>query len=110
MARALCTRHATVERGRHGACTFSLSMMNRMRILISLLSLSVAASLGACSSRTQQNAKSTANSAAEDTEEGAENAADETGEAVEEGAEATGEAVENAGDEVEDATDKEGPE
>lgn len=89
---------------------FCSAMMNTMRIFVSILSLSVAASLGACSSRTQQNAKSTADSAAEDTEEGAESAADETGEAVEEGAEATGEAVENAGDEVEEATDEEGPE
>lgn len=82
-----------------------------MRTISSILSIAVALGAGTalgCSSRTQQNAKETTSSAAEDVEEGSENAADETGEAVEEGAEETGEAVEEAGDEVEEATDKEG--
>jgi len=89
---------------------FPGAMMQGMRILMSVLSLSLVTGLGACSSRTQQNAKETTHSAADDTEEGAEKAADETGEAVEDGAEETGEAVENAGDKVEEKTDKDGPE
>lgn len=79
-------------------------MTYRMRIVTPLLSsllLSVA-TLGGCSSRTQQNAKDTAQSAGEDTER----AAEDTGEAIEEGTDETGEAVEGAGDKVEEKTDE----